>query len=154
MTTSTEVSSTYHPTTGTRFQTAKLSRNPSAIAPDGSEVRVLLGLSRGGLAHFRLRAGQVSRGVAHHTVDEIWYVVAGSGQMWRQKEGVEAITPLNPGMCVSVPMGTRFQFRAASDDTLDIVGVTMPPWPGPEEAYEVAAPWTPNVPPATETATG
>ena len=36
------------------------------VAPDGSDVRILLQLSRGGMAHFELGAGQVSRAVAHH----------------------------------------------------------------------------------------
>jgi hypothetical protein len=41
---------------------------PDAVAPDGSDVRVLLRLSRGSMAHFELGAGRVSRAVAHRTV--------------------------------------------------------------------------------------
>ena len=37
--------------------TTVLGSEADAIAPDGSEVRVLLGLSAGGLAHFQLAEG-------------------------------------------------------------------------------------------------
>ena len=47
---------------------------PNAVAPDGSEVRVLLRLGRGSMAHFELAAGRVSRAVAHHAVDEAYHV--------------------------------------------------------------------------------
>jgi mannose-6-phosphate isomerase-like protein (cupin superfamily) len=134
-----------------RVETRPLPDTPTAIAPDGSEVRVLLTLPRGGMAHFRLLPGQVSRGVTHCTVEEIWYVTAGTGEMWRMKDGVEDTVALEPGTCLTVPLGTRFQFRATSDDRpLDIVGVTMPPWPGAGEAYRIEAPWTPNVPPSSD----
>ena len=107
------------------------------VAPDGSDVRILLQLSRGGMAHFELGAGQVSRAVAHHCVDEIWYILRGRGRMWRRQETVS----LEPGTCLSIPAGTHFQFRAASTGPLAAVGATMPPWPGPDEAYEVPGAW-------------
>ncbi|HEY8002900.1 MAG TPA: hypothetical protein VIE16_01665, partial [Phenylobacterium sp.] len=50
-----------------------------AIAPDGSEVRLLLGLPRGGMAHFQLEPGQVSKAVTHRTIEEIWYFLSGHG---------------------------------------------------------------------------
>ena len=56
------------------FDTMQLPETPDVIAPDGSDVRVLLQLGQGSMAHFELGAGQVSRPVAHHSVDEIWYV--------------------------------------------------------------------------------
>jgi hypothetical protein len=52
----------------------QLPETPDVIAPDGSDVRVLLQLGQGSVAHFELAAGRVSRPVAHHSVDEIWYV--------------------------------------------------------------------------------
>ena len=113
----------------------------SAVAPDGCEVRALLGLRAGGMAHFSLPAGAVSRAIAHRTVEEIWYVVAGSGLMWRRQGEREEITALEPGLCVTLPVGTHFQFRAAADEALAAVGVTMPPWPGDHEAYRVPGPW-------------
>ena len=59
------------------------------VAPDGSEVRVLLSLEGGSMAHFRLAAGQVSRAVRHRSVEEIWYVLSGAGEMWRSHGGRE-----------------------------------------------------------------
>src|SRR5271165_5959763 len=53
------------------FATMTLPDGHDAIAPDGSEVRVLLSLKGGSMAHFRLPAGQVSRAVRHRTVEEI-----------------------------------------------------------------------------------
>ena len=42
-------------------------------------------------------------------------------------------------------VGTHFQFRTLGDEPLTIVGVTMPPWPGEDEAVEVNGMWTPTV---------
>ena len=59
------------------FETQHLPVDRTAIAPDGSDVRVLLGLACGGMAHFELGPNQVSNAVAHKTVEEIWYFAAG-----------------------------------------------------------------------------
>jgi mannose-6-phosphate isomerase-like protein (cupin superfamily) len=114
---------------------------PDAVAPDGSDVRILLQLGGGSMAHFELGAGQVSRAVAHHRVAEIWYVLQGHGQMWRRQERREETVDLRSGTCVSIPAGTHFQFRADGSGPLTAVGVTMPPWPGADEAYEVPGAW-------------
>jgi mannose-6-phosphate isomerase-like protein (cupin superfamily) len=125
----------------TDFDTRQLPRARDVVAPDGSDVRILLQLGRGGMAHFELAAGRVSQAVAHHSVDEIWYVLRGQGQMWRRQAEREETVPLEPGTCVSIPAGTHFQFRSAGAEPLAAVGVTMPPWPGPDEAYEVPGAW-------------
>jgi mannose-6-phosphate isomerase-like protein (cupin superfamily) len=127
-----------------RFETKFLPNEPTTTAPDGSDVRVLLALSGGGMAHFELAAGQVSIAVTHRTVEEIWYVVSGSGKMWRRSDDHEEIVDLEPGLCLSIPLGTHFQFRASAAGPLGVVGVTMPPWPGEEEAIVVPGPWTPG----------
>jgi mannose-6-phosphate isomerase-like protein (cupin superfamily) len=114
---------------------------PDAVAPDGSDVRVLLRLGRGSMAHFELGAGRVSRAVAHRTVEEVWYILGGQGQMWRRQGDRQETVPLRPGTCVSIPQGTHFQFRADDDGPLTAIGVTMPPWPGADEAYEVPGTW-------------
>lgn len=116
-------------------------------APDGSEVRPLVVAERGSLATFHLAAGQVSAAVAHRSVEEVWYVVSGGGQMWRaaaadaEPPDLGEVTHLEPGVAVTLPVGTRFQFRAEPDSSLHIVGVTMPPWPGDDEALAVAGKW-------------
>jgi mannose-6-phosphate isomerase-like protein (cupin superfamily) len=115
------------------------------MAPDGSEVRILLSLAGGSLAHFRLAAGQVARAVSHRTVEEIWFVTAGSGDIWRSQNGHEQVVGLAPGVSVTIPRGTAFQFRAAPHAALEIVSITMPPWPGDDEAVLVDGPWVPAI---------
>ena len=127
------------------FATMTLPREPDVYAPDGSQVRLLLGLAGGGMAHFRLEPGQTSIAVAHRTVEELWYVVAGAGEIWRRQAGREETTVLHAGACVSIPLGTGFQFRCTGDVAFEAVAVTMPPWPGPDEAYAVTGPWQPQV---------
>jgi mannose-6-phosphate isomerase-like protein (cupin superfamily) len=111
------------------------------VAPDGSDVRILLRLEGGSMAHFELAAGRTSEAVAHRSVDEIWFVLSGRGQMWRRQDGREETVELAPGTCLSIPVGTHFQFRSAADRPLAAVAVTMPPWPGEGEAFEVPGPW-------------
>ena len=48
----------------TDFDTKRLPVARDAIAPDGSDVRVLLGLKGGGLAHFELAPGATSVAVS------------------------------------------------------------------------------------------
>jgi mannose-6-phosphate isomerase-like protein (cupin superfamily) len=62
------------------LQTRELGRDPDAVAPDGSEVRLLAALAGGSFAHFTLAPNAVSAAVAHRTVEEIWYFVAGGGR--------------------------------------------------------------------------
>lgn len=127
------------------FATRILPALPEVIAPDGSEVRILLGLPRGSMAHFQLHPGEVSIAVVHRTVEELWYVVAGRGEMWRSQDGREEVTALRPGVSLSIPVGTRFQFRCLGDAPFAAVGVTMPPWPGEGEAVAVEGAWAPTL---------
>ena len=123
------------------FETTRLPATPDIVAPDGSDVRVLLGTARGGMAHFELAGGRASEAIRHRTVDEIWFVLSGRGEMWRREGGREDVVELEPGVCVTIPVGTHFQFRAADGESLKAVGVTMPPWPGPGEAQPVPGKW-------------
>jgi mannose-6-phosphate isomerase-like protein (cupin superfamily) len=127
------------------FSTVRLPADPAVTAPDGSDVRVLLGLEGGGMAHFELAAGRVSRAVVHQTVEEIWFIVSGEGRMWRRHAEHEETVDLEAGVCLTIPLGTSFQFRAGPSGPLEVVGVTMPPWPGADEAVVVEGPWRPTV---------
>ncbi len=130
----------------TEFETRRVSADRDAVAPDGSDVRVLLAIpGRGGMAHFELGPGLTSRAVAHRTVDEIWYFLTGRGQMWRRQADRAEIVDVFPGVCISIPLGTRFQFRSLGSDPIAAVGVTMPPWPGEGEAQIVQGEWEPTV---------
>jgi mannose-6-phosphate isomerase-like protein (cupin superfamily) len=123
------------------FDTRRIGAAPDAIAPDGSEVRVLCATARGSMAMFTLSPGTVSKAVVHRTVEELWYVVAGTGRMWRRFGEQEEVTELSPGMSLSIPVGTRFQFRCDGAMPLSAIGVTMPPWPGEDEAVISNGPW-------------
>lgn len=129
-----------------KFDTKRLPVKPDAVAPDGSDVRILLSITnKGGMAHFELAPNQVSVAVAHHTVDEIWYFLNGRGEMWRKLDGKEETVAVDPGVCIIIPVGTSFQFRSFGDEPLAALGVTMEPWPGSGEAYPVEGKWKPTV---------
>ena len=128
------------------FQTLALPVEPLALAPDGTLVRVLLALDRGSLAHFELPAGAASHAVKHRTVEEIWYFLSGRGEVWRADGKRETIEPVGPGVCLTMPLGTAFQFRALGAEPLIFLAVTMPPWPGPEEAFRLKGPWKASLP--------
>src|SRR4051794_21116020 len=119
------------------FATRRLPAAPDAVAPDGSDVRILLRLAGGSMAHFQLAPGQTSVAVAHRTVEEVWFFLAGRGEMWREQGGREEVVAVEAGVCITIPLGTRFQFRSSGDQPLAALGVTMPPWPGEGEAYPV-----------------
>ena len=127
------------------FVTKQLGPVPDVIAPDGSEVRILGQTSRGSMAHFTLAPGAVAKAVAHRTIEEVWYVVSGRGRMWRRLGGQEEVVELRAGLSLTLPVGTRFQFRADGGEPLCAIGVAMPPWPGDDEAYFVTGPWQPTV---------
>jgi mannose-6-phosphate isomerase-like protein (cupin superfamily) len=124
------------------FGTWRVEEAPEVRAPDGSTVHPLGLLSGvGSFAEFVLAPGQASAAVTHRTVQEIWYVVAGAGEMWRRQGERAEITGLVPGVCLSIPLGTEFQFRAGADG-LRAVAVTAPPWPeGTDEAVLDRGPW-------------
>lgn len=130
------------------FMTKRLPVERNAIAPDGSDVRILLDIhNSGGVAHFELAPGETSVAVAHHTISEIWYFVNGRGEMWRKSDTSEQeeVTSVDPGVCITIPVGTHFQFRSFGYEPLAAIGVTMPPWPGEGESYPVEGKWKPTV---------
>ncbi|MBT5413917.1 MAG: cupin domain-containing protein [Rhodospirillaceae bacterium] len=127
------------------FETRILPGAVDVVAPDGSEIRLLPALAGGSMVHCRLPPGAVTLAVRHRTVEELWYVVGGRGEIWRRHEAREEVAPLVPGVSATIPLGTHFQFRAASDQALELVLVTMPPWPGPDEAVRVPDHWEPTV---------
>ena len=127
------------------FGTARVGAEASGVAPDGTAVRDLLALAGGSMAHFTLPAGSTSLAVTHRTVEEIWLVLEGRGELWRKQDAAEAVTPLEPGVAVTIPLGTRFQFRSLADAPLTFVAITMPPWPGADEAVPVEGAWAASV---------
>lgn len=127
------------------WETKRLPARPDVVAPDGSGVRILPGLAGGTMAHFELAPGTTSIAVAHRTVEEIWFFVGGRGEMWRAHDEGEEVVEVEPGIALTIPVGTRFQLRALGGEPLAAIGVTMPPWPGPHEAVTVDGRWPPTV---------
>ena len=127
------------------FDTKVLGEKPDAVAPDGTAVRLLASLAGGSFAHFELPAGAVSHAVAHHTVEEIWYFVAGVGEVWRRQGETENVVDVRPGVSLTIPLGTHFQFRSGLRAPLAFVAATMPPWPGENEAFRVEGRWEATV---------
>ncbi len=123
------------------FVTVIRSETPDVIAPDGSEVRLLAAAPRGSMAQFTLPPGAVSKPVAHRTVEEVWLVLSGEGRMWRKLGDLEETVTLRPGTSIAIPVGASFQFRNDGAEPLHCAGVTMPPWPGMDEAYPVPGLW-------------
>jgi mannose-6-phosphate isomerase-like protein (cupin superfamily) len=126
------------------FDTMQPASAPYAIAPDGSEVRLLCATARGSMALFTLAPGLIAKAVAHRTVEELWYFTRGHGRMWRKSGDREEISDIAEGLSISIPTGTHFQFRCDGDEALEAVAVTMPPWPGDGEAFTVAGVWEPT----------
>jgi mannose-6-phosphate isomerase-like protein (cupin superfamily) len=114
-------------------------------APDGSEIRELGRVAGGSLAHCRLPAGRLTIAVRHRTVEEVWYFLAGRGEVWRRDETAEEVVEVQPGAALTIPAGVAFQFRSSAGADLEFVLITMPPWPGPDEAEHVVGPWEPAV---------
>jgi mannose-6-phosphate isomerase-like protein (cupin superfamily) len=127
-----------------KFATARLPISPAALAPDGTDVRPLLQLRQGSFAHFELAPGKTSFAVAHRSVEEIWFFLAGEGEVWRKNKDQEATVAVDAGVCITIPLGTEFQFRCVGSEPLAFVAVTMPPWPGDDEAYRVEGKWRPT----------
>jgi alkylhydroperoxidase/carboxymuconolactone decarboxylase family protein YurZ/mannose-6-phosphate isomerase-like protein (cupin superfamily) len=111
------------------------------IAPDGSDTRLLASLpERAGLRLCELGVGRDSGRVRHKNVDEIWYVVSGLGEIARTCDDKEDVTSLVPGTSLTIPQGTTFQFRCLGSSPLQILIVSMPPWPGPDDAEIICPP--------------
>ena len=78
----------------------------------------------------------------HRLVEEVWYVLQGRGQVWRcppsSGPGSVSPAPVEMGDALVIPTGWSFQFSAAAGEALRFLCVTIPPWPGEDEAVPVA----------------
>ena len=93
------------------------------------------------MAIYELGPGRVSTAVTNQTIEGSWYFLSGRGLMWRKQGDREETVPVVYGVCVTIPLGTHFQFRALDDEPLVVVGVTIPPWPGQDEQLVAAGKW-------------
>lgn len=118
------------------MERVRLPDDMTVLAPDGSEVRVLARSSRGSMANFRLAEGQTSIAKQHRTIEELWYFIGGEGEMCIGDD----VCDVRAGISIMIPPQTRFQFRCLAG-TLEAVAVTMPPWPGEDEALDADPYW-------------
>ena len=67
------------------FESNLVSADYDVLAPDGSEIRLLHSLEGASVVHCALPVGAVSIPVRHRTVEEVWFFLAGQGQVWRKQ---------------------------------------------------------------------
>ena len=113
-------------------------------APDGLRVHELLAVAGASMAVFELSGG-AGRAVCHRDLDEIWLVLEGMGELWRECGERERVDRLEPGTCAAILRGTRFQVRADPGPPLRIAATTTPAWPGDQAVTVVAGRWPPTV---------
>jgi mannose-6-phosphate isomerase-like protein (cupin superfamily) len=118
-----------------------LPASPDVFAPDGSEVRLLAAAPAGSMAEFRLPPDAIAKAILHRSVTELWFVVAGYGRLWRKHGDDESELMLEPGLSLTILPGCHFQFRCDGDAALRVIGVTIPPWPGEDEAVFITGKW-------------
>ncbi len=128
------------------MQTRSFPENPDSRSPAGAEIRYLIEGDTGNMIHATVPSGRVNRATVHATVSEFWHVLSGQGQIWRSGETGEEMASLEPGVSIDIPVGTAFQYRCTGAEPLQFLCVTMPPWPGDDEATLTEGPWTPTAP--------
>jgi mannose-6-phosphate isomerase-like protein (cupin superfamily) len=120
---------------------ARVRREIDHIAPDGSEIRLLSQAAAAGMAHCSLPAGRTSHAVRHKSVEELWYVLSGTGEFWNPPQAGGKELQLEPGVSLAIDPGTPFQFKTTGDAPLELLIVTVPRWPGPDEAVRAEDHW-------------
>jgi mannose-6-phosphate isomerase-like protein (cupin superfamily) len=123
------------------LEAKKLPDTVDAVAPDGSEIRLLALSIRGSMVHCTLPPGATSKVVKHRTVKELCYFTSGAGRVWRKLGDREEIVDVEPGWSLNIPTGASFQFQNSGDRPLCFVIVTIPPWPGEGEAVPQRGYW-------------
>lgn len=116
-----------------------------AKSPAGADIRFIMDGATGNMIHSTVPPGQINRATVHRTVNEFWYILEGSGEIWRSDGSEERITSLRPGVSIDISVGTAFQYRNVGMEPLKLICVTMPPWPGDHEAVHLEGPWRPTV---------
>jgi mannose-6-phosphate isomerase-like protein (cupin superfamily) len=114
------------------------------LAPDASEIRLLPNFEGAGLCHCTLSAGKISKPVRHKTVNEIWYCLSGKGEIWQMRNGEYEKMEFKTGDSFTIPVGNSFQFRNTGKTDLCILIVTIPKWPGEDEAEKAEGHWDQN----------
>lgn len=118
---------------------------PDAKSPAGADIRFIMDGATGNMIHSTVKPNQINRATIHATVSEFWYILDGTGEIWRKDETGEKVTRLEAGTSIDIPVGTGFQYRCVGDANLKFICISMPPWPGDHEATYIEGPWEPTV---------
>ncbi|CTQ54921.1 Cupin domain protein [Roseibium album] len=122
-----------------------LSSSPDAKSPAGADIRFIMDGPTGNMIHSTVAPGQINRATRHKTVHEFWHVLEGKGRIWRSIGTAETTVDLEAGVSIDIPAGTAFQYRCDGDLPLKFICVSMPPWPGDDEADFVDGAWDPTL---------
>jgi mannose-6-phosphate isomerase-like protein (cupin superfamily) len=128
------------------MQTRSFPPIPDGRSPAGADIRFLIDGETGNMIHATVPPGQVNRATVHATVSEFWYVLSGKGQIWRRDGIGEETAVLETGVSIDIPVGTAFQYRCGGVDPLQFLCISMPRWPGDQEATVIEGPWKPTAP--------
>ena len=102
------------------MQTRSFPSDPDGRSPAGAEIRTLMEGVTGSMIHSTVPPGQVNRATVHATVSEFWHVLSREG---------------------------AFQYRCTGAvDPLRFLCISMPSWPGAQEATVIEGPWLPTAP--------
>jgi mannose-6-phosphate isomerase-like protein (cupin superfamily) len=130
------------------MKTSRIPSKAEARSPAGAEIRFLMDGETGNMIHSTVAPGQVNRATVHATVSEFWHILSGQGRIWRRDGTGEEVTVLEAGVSIDIPVGTAFQYRCDGPDPLRFICISMPRWPGDDEATVIEGPWTPTAPAA------
>ncbi|MBL4892458.1 MAG: cupin domain-containing protein [Rhizobiaceae bacterium] len=115
-----------------------------AKSPAGADIRFIMDGTTGNMIHASVPPYQINRATIHSTVSEFWYVLEGQGEIWRSDGTSEKVTELLAGTSIDIPVGTAFQYRNVGESDLKFICISMPPWPGDDEASAVEGKWEPT----------
>lgn len=107
---------------------------PTAIAPDGIQIRDLVNTPRGSIrlsmAEGLLSPGQRSAKVYHPIYEEIWYFLQGHGifHLHVPDAAAEETMPVEPDDAVLVPPRHGFWVENMSEGDLIFLLCGSPPW--------------------------
>ncbi len=119
--------------------------NPDAKSPAGADIRFIMDGTTGNMIHSTVPAGQINKATIHATVSEFWHILEGEGEIWRRDSNEERVTSLVAGVSIDIPVGTAFQYRNVGRVPLKFICISMPPWPGDDEATHLQGAWGPTI---------
>lgn len=122
-----------------------LPETADARSPAGADIRFIMDGSTGNMIHSTVPSYQINRATVHATVSEFWFVLDGVGEIWRKNEKEERITRLEAGVSIDIPVGTAFQYRNIGQADLKFICISMPRWPGDDEATHLTGAWLPTL---------